>query len=184
MRYASVILLSAGLLAGCETPTGETATTQPNGGEVVVPESLYVADALVFGSPGRSLDERLRRRLGDDEAAGVLRRSVNGSGRPVRTLLTSVTLSPRLEAVAGRFRLLVPAASQATVTIRVGDQAIWTRISEDERHVLSPWIELPEGPPAGPLTIRVEGDGGVTDLLICRSREAVATQPTTQGVEP
>ena len=76
--------------------------------------------------------------------------------------------------------MLIPSVSQATVTIRVGDEVIWTRAAEDDRHVLSPPIVSPDGPPAGPLTIRVDGGGGVTDLLICRPRNTVATQPATQ----
>ena len=91
------------------------------------------------------------------------------------------TWTPAGRSVSGRFRLLIPALTAAKVTLTVGETQLWTHSAAGDSHVLSPWFEVPAGAAAA-AAVRISvartgafGTGGVTDVLICRAREGVAT---------
>jgi len=184
MRTMAAMLAAAAAVAaaGCDGDGGGAAT-RPAGGAVRVPKTLEVVDSLFRDSPGRSAGERLRRKLGDAEAARAVLVVVGGRGEPVRTLVSGFTWTPDRPSVSGRFRLLIPEQTAATVTLKVGEAELWAHSADRDAGVLSPWIEMPaDASGVGPVRITVAptgpyGTGGVTDVLICRAAEGAATAP-------
>ncbi len=183
---STVVLMPACLavlLAGCPEPEGSgSAATRPATAVVRVPVTLKPADSLFFNAPGKSAGGKLRRKLGDAEAARAVLSVVGGEGEPVRTLVTNFTWTPAERSVRTRFRLLIPGIIAATVSVSVGGDELWSH-SADDGGVLSPWID--GGAASEPVTIRVAGTGaygtgGVTDIVICHAREGLATsRPAT-----
>jgi len=179
-------VLAAGCSGGDEGAPGE-AGGAPQENLIRVPPRYKVVDSLFLTSVGSSAGEKLRRKIGDAQAGRALLAVAGGGAEPVRTLASGFDWAVAEHVARGRIRILVPGITAAKVVVTVDGKVVWQH-EKDAAEVLSPEIDLE--PPAASasrpshpvLIIHVEGTGlhgtgGVTDVLILRSRVAAATAP-------
>jgi len=186
-RLALIGCVLAALLAGCGGDRQPATRPAPEDKQAVtVPPAYEVVDSLFFTAPGVTVEDRLEKKLGDVQAGEAVLAVTGGEGAPLRTLINEFDWVPSEEVATGKVRLFVPAMAGAEIAAVVDDETVWQH-AEDGTDVLSPTIDLGDGRHVLVISVRGTGSygvGGVSDVLILRSKVPAATRAAAARIVP